>query len=320
MPTLIRVCLALVATALLGVVAARPAAAQSDGDEPDSIVVVTGRAEVAEGDEVDNVVIADGDVVVDGTVHNGVVAFNGDVVVTGTVEDEVVAFNGRVTVREGGVVEGDVMSRKRPVEESGGRIEGTWEKWNATNWNRATGIVARLALWVAVSISVLLLGLILGLLAPRATEAVDEERRAGFGPVIGWGLLLTIGLPIVAVVALATVVAAPLGLGVLLALGLIYFIGYTAAAWLLGRVVARRAGSFVAFLAGWAILRVLALIPLLGGLAWFGAVVIGLGAIVGAARRSRRPRTAPDDAGSAPPSAGSSSPGPLPPPPASAPS
>jgi hypothetical protein len=35
----------------------------------------------------------------------------------------------------------------------------------------------------------------------------------------------------------------------------------------------------VAFLAGWAILRIAALIPILGGLVWFAAVVVGLGAL-----------------------------------------
>jgi hypothetical protein len=292
MRTLIRTCLALVAAVLLVLAAAPAAGAQADDDRPDSIVVVTGRAEVPEGDDVDNVVIADGDAVVAGTVRERVVAFNGDVLVTGTVEDEVLAFNGRVTVRDGGVVEGDVVSRKRPIEEGGGSVEGSWERWNATNWNQAAGLATRLALWLAVSISVLLLGLILGLLAPRAVRAVDEARiGAGLGPVIGWGLLLTIGLPIVAVLALVTVVAAPLGLGVLLALGLVYFIGYTTAAWLLGRRIARRAGTFVAFLVGWAILRVVALIPVLGGLTWFVAVVIGLGALVTAGHRARRRET-----------------------------
>jgi hypothetical protein len=36
----------------------------------------------------------------------------------------------------------------------------------------------------------------------------------------------------------------------------------------------------VAFLVGWAILRVVALVPVLGGLVWFAAVVFGLGALV----------------------------------------
>jgi hypothetical protein len=43
----------------------------------------------------------------------------------------------------------------------------------------------------------------------------------------------------------------------------------------------------VAFLVGWAILRVLALVPVLGGLVWFAAVVVGLGALAVATWRAR---------------------------------
>ena len=48
----------------------------------------------------------------------------------------------------------------------------------------------------------------------------------------------------------------------------------------------------VAFLAGWAILRVVALIPILGGLVWFAAVVFGLGALVVAIWHARGARRA----------------------------
>ena len=40
-------------------------------------------------------------------------------------------------------------------------------------------------------------------------------------------------------------------------------------------------------LVGWAILRVVALIPILGGLVWFAAVVFGLGALAVAIWRAR---------------------------------
>ena len=38
---------------------------------------------------------------------------------------------------------------------------------------------------------------------------------------------------------------------------------------------------------GWGILRLLALIPILGGLVWFAAVVFGLGALLVAVWRGR---------------------------------
>ncbi len=232
--------------------------------------------------------IADGDVTVDGTVRDAIVALHGDVLISGTARDDVVAVDGRVTVADGGRVEGDIVSRRRPVVESGGTFDGSWERWNPRAWDATTSIAGRLAVWLAVTVSTLILGLVLGLLSPRAARAVDAAAADDWGPVILWGLALLIGLPIVAVIAMVTLVGLPLGLGLLLALGLIYWIGYTAGAWVLGRRVARRASPVLAFLAGWAILRVVALVPFLGGLAWLAAVVVGLGAMVVAGRRARR--------------------------------
>jgi hypothetical protein len=295
MRSAIRTVLALVAVLLLGLVGVPPAAAQDEGgdsgavtdEEVDNLVVLTGRAVVSEGDTVDAVVIADGPAVIDGTVRDGIVALNGDVVVRGTAREDVVALDGRVTISGTGRVEGDVVSRHRPVTQSGGQLDGSWERFNPGAL-RGAGIVGWLALWVAVSVSTLVLGLLLLWLAPRVADAAAAAAGDAIGPVIGWGLLLTIGLPIVAVLAMVTLVGFPLGLGLLLALGLIYGIGYTTGAWLLGRRVARRAHPMVAFLAGWAILRVLALVPVLGAIAWFVATVVGLGALAVAGHRSRR--------------------------------
>jgi hypothetical protein len=285
--TRVSVALALAVLALAAGASAAAAQSADDSGGPDTLVVLTGRAEVHEGETVDTVVIFDGDVTVDGTVRDTIVAFHGDVLIRGTARDDVVAPDGRVTVADGGRVAGDIVSRLRPVVESGGSFEGSWERWNPRAWDISSSIVGRLVVWLAVTVSTLILGLVLGLLAPRAAAAVDTAAEEP-GPVILWGLALLIGLPIVAVILTVTLVGLPLGLGLLLALGLIYGIGYTAGAWVLGRRVARRASPFVAFLAGWGILRVVALIPLLGGLAWLAAVVAGLGAMVVAGRRARR--------------------------------
>jgi hypothetical protein len=69
---------------------------------------------------------------------------------------------------------------------------------------------------------------------------------------------------------------------------LIYGIGYTTGAWIIGRRVVSRSSPIVAFLVGWGILRAVALVPFLGGLAWLVAVVVGLGVIVVAVGRARR--------------------------------
>lgn len=59
-------------------------------------------------------------------------------------------------------------------------------------------------------------------------------------------------------------------------------------AWTLGRAIVKPPrGRILAFLAGLAILRAVALVPILGVLVWLAAVVVGLGllgAAIGAAR------------------------------------
>lgn len=115
----------------------------------------------------------------------------------------------------------------------------------------------------------------------RQAEPASARRSGG-------GLLAFFGLPILAVIALVTIVGIPLGLGVLAALGLIYALGYSATAWILGRRIVRQSTGWVlAFLAGWAILRLVALVPILGGRVWFAAVVFGLGALLVAVWRGR---------------------------------
>jgi hypothetical protein len=187
------------------------------------------------------------------------------------------------------------VARRRPILEGDGQFDGSWERWNPRAWTGTASVVGWLALWLAVSISTLVAGLVLLALFPRARDAVDDVVRRGIGPVILWGLVLLIGLPIVAVVAMVTLVGLPLGLTLLFALGLIYGIGYVAGAWVLGRRIVRTASPVVAFLVGWAILRVVALVPFLGGLAWLAAVVVGLGAVAVAAGRARRARVVADE-------------------------
>src|SRR4029077_14386357 len=96
--------------------------------------------------------------------------------------------------------------------------------------------------------------------------------------------LMLLGIPIAAVLAIGVLLCIPLGVGVLLALALLYWLGYTAGAYALGRRLISGPGkSMLAFLAGWGILRGLALIPVLASLGWLGAPAWG-GARAGISR------------------------------------
>src|SRR5918999_64123 len=165
------------------------------------VIVLTGRAEVAEGDSIDTLVIFDGPAAIDGTVQETVVSFNGPVDISGTVEQDVVSFNGTVTVRSGAVIGGDLVTRTEPVVEEGGTVRGETRR-AADLFREPFPFVGRLLSWLAVSVSLLILGLLLLLLAPRGADAVAEAWRTATGPAVGWGLIFLVGLPIVAVFGL----------------------------------------------------------------------------------------------------------------------
>jgi hypothetical protein len=275
----------------LGFVILAPGALAQDDDGPDTDdqIVLTGRLVVPEDETVQKAVIFSGDAVIDGTVAESLVVFNGRTEITGSVGKDVVVFNGDVVLRSGSRVGGDVISLENPRIEEGATVEGSVDDL-ATRWNLTDITFAgRFASWLAFTVSTLVLGLVLLLLAPRIDSASVWALRDRRGATIGFGFLVFVLLPIVAALLIATIVAVPLGLFLLFALGLVYSIGYVVGALSLGRLVVKEPTSrYVAFLVGWGALRVIALVPFLGGIAWLVVTVLGLGTLWVAARREPR--------------------------------
>jgi hypothetical protein len=276
------------AALLISMLAVLAAAGPAHADDQ---IVVTGDIDVRPGQTVDDVVIVDGNVRIRGRVTGDIIAVSAPVRINGPVEGDVVGLAERVVIGPGGRVGGDLSyADKEPVITVPGAVAGKTEKLNFDDYVTPWGVVAAwIGLWLAMSISTLLLGLALLWLAPRSLEAALEMARTQTGQAIAIGLAVFFGLPAVAVLLMITVLGLPLGIALLLALLPIYAIGYATSAFLLGRAIVRPPTSrFLAFLAGWGILRAVALVPGLGALAWFGATVFGLGALTVALWRSRR--------------------------------
>lgn len=279
------------ASVLVALVAtAAPALAKAEG-KSDTQIVVTGRAEVRAGERADTVVIFDGPAVIDGTVDGAVVALNGDIRVTGTVDEDVVALRGRAIIESGARVGGDVVSSESPQVAPGATVEG--ETRTVRFSFRAVGLFFWFAWWVAATVSLAILGLLLLRLAPAAMASCLGVARNDFAAAAGWGVAVAIGLPIASVAVLLTLVGIPLGLLGLLSLALLYSLGYLVAALALGRLIVKEPTSvYLSFLVGLGILRVVGLIPVIGGLVSFLASAVGLGALAIAGwRAARRPPT-----------------------------
>jgi hypothetical protein len=163
------------------------------------------------------------------------------------------------------------------------------ERVRFTNFFNALGWVLWLLWWLAVTVSTLVLGLLLVALFPRAAEATVRAGRGRVGACFGWGLLLAIGLPVVSIALFFTVLGIPLAMVGLASVVPLYALGFVAGALVSGRWIIKEPRSLVvAFLVGWAILRVVDLIPGIGNLASFVATIYGLGALAVAAWRATR--------------------------------
>jgi hypothetical protein len=270
------------------VVAVPSAASAAVQPQDDSLVVMTGDAVVPADESVDTVVVFDGSATVQGQVRQAVVVFQGPVTITGDVGGDVVLFDGTLTVQEGAHIGGDVFADRRLIA-PGATIDGTVQ--STATFGSVSGwatVAIGLAVWLAIVVSMFILGVLLVWFAPRAADSVVTAGRTAVGASIGWGAAAFFGLPALGVIAIVTLVGIPLGIGILLGLALIFAIGEVAGALLVGRLIVKNGSRIAAFALGWAIIAALLLIPGLGGLASFAATLYGLGAICVAAFRARR--------------------------------
>jgi hypothetical protein len=248
-------------------------------------------------------VVIDGPVRIAGRVTGDVVAVADDVTLAGQIDGDLTTVAGRATLLPNARVGGDLhYGDEKPSIARGAQVAGdvSDEGWRDLE-DPISGWLGWAAVWLAFTVSALVLGLVLLAFAPRAADRTLDALRTATGPVIGWGFALLIGLPILAVIALITLVGIPFGLALLLAMLPLLAVGYVTGAWLTGRLLVKPPRSrFLAFLAGLAILRVLALIPFISPLVWLAATVVGLGALIVAAWRAGRERREPRPAGPAP--------------------
>lgn len=271
--------------------------ARAAGEDPETIVVVAGDVAVPRGETVDGIYVASGDVRLAGRSEGDVVLFSGDAVVSGRIEGDLVTFGGRARVLPGAFITGDIRyGDERPLVAGDAIVRGDVSKESWPDLGVLFPFLAGIFFWLAIGISAAILGLLLLLIAPRAAEAIYERSRERVGPLIAIGIAIAICLPVAAVIAAVTIVGLPLAFGILLVLLPLGAVAYVASAWALGRrVVKPPRGRVVSFLAGLAILRLLALIPILGSFVGLAAAVFGLGLIgaaIGATREPRQPAPA----------------------------
>jgi cytoskeletal protein CcmA (bactofilin family) len=270
-------------------------------------VVITGGVVVPAGQIAGDVVVLDGTVTIAGHVTGDVVSVAGPVRVTGRVDGDLIAVSDRALLGSTARVGGDLhYGDESPVLARGASVGGKISNEDWTDSANGWGWVSALAWWLAVSVSTLIVGVLLVWLVPGALYAAERATRERLGPTVGWGVVIAIGVPLLAILALVTLVGIPFGVALLLAAIPVLVVAYATAAWIVGRRVLRDRSTspWAALFAGWGIVRVLALIPVLGALVGLAATVVGLGALAVALWRARRtgaPAAAPEAPAPGPP-------------------
>ena len=257
-------------------------------------IVLSGPARVERGATLRTLIAVEGPTTVVGDVLGDVVALGGDVSIEGKVGGRLVALAGDVHLGPGARVEGDVLTSRTPVLAPGARINGEIEPLQGT-LPIANGVLGMFGTWLAMTLSLLVVALVLAWLVPSAAaDAVYEAARSAPLAALGTGTVVAAGLPVLGILALVSVLGIPLGLVLLFGLGALACAGYVGGAWWLGRRVAESARPLSRWprlgwlLLGFGLLRLGALVPGVHVALWIVASTLGLGAACVAAYRARR--------------------------------
>lgn len=283
--------LGMLAIAVLAIGAAA-ALAQDAGDgaarETEAQIVLSGTVTVPRGREVDEVVVFHGRATIGGVALGDVLVLDGPIVVNGQVSGSVIAVNGDVTLGPGAQVRGDVMAGGTVTADPEAQVFGDVSDGVSFTLRGPLEALGRFLVWLALSVSTLLILAALVLLAPRGADAVHAAATTAPWPSAGWGLASLVGLPVLAVLLVVSVLGMPLGLTLLLALAFVLFVGSALSAWVVGRLLWTPPRSrWLALLFGWLALSAATAVPRLGVVVWVLAAGFGLGAATVATWRAR---------------------------------
>ena len=249
------------------------------------LMAFNGDVTVPAGEQADAVLVAGGTATVAGHVKT-VVVLDGTAVLQGATVESVFVTGGSLSIDAATTVSGDVRtlnttSTVDPAATVGGSVSSL-----ETDLIAAAAVLAPLMVLFVLGLALVTLvaGLALAALGARQVRAAEALITHQPGETILFGLAGLVVIPLVAILAMITVIGAPLGLAVMFMVWpAAAFAGYLVAGiwigeWLLYRGAAERPDRpYLAAVLGLVILQIISLIPFVGAIAslfGFGAVLL----------------------------------------------
>ena len=261
------------------------------GEIAEDLILAGGRVRVNRSARIgDDALIAGGDITLEGSVGSDVVIAGGRMVVGGSIGGNLQAAGGRLEILPGARIAGAVRFRGEeapviaPDATIGGDVDYIAETGIGRRWGPHRGIGWGGGLWIAITL--IATGIIVILLIPGIAAGGAERLRSRplASALIGFAML--VGIPILAVLLMATVIGIPLGLIVMALYPAALFVGFVVAAFGVSEWALRRRGAtptplrrFGTFALVVAVLSLAYAIPWIGG--WLALITLlcGLGAL-----------------------------------------
>jgi len=242
------------------------------------------------------------------TVNGNIFVLGGLVTIDGTVSGDLVVIGGTVTLEDDAVIKGNLFAPASYInQDESAIVEGErQENWdmpwgevylpNFSQWSntyrpgmRIVPTINRIGKAIALTLVLAGLGALLLLIMPNATKTMVKALVASPWQILGYGALTVVAVLVVAFILTITICLIPVAFLLLLAFGLAILVGWLILGYELGKRIltgmfnTKWSASLTA-LFGNAILYLIAsglsLIPCLGGVIEFIAVLFGLGTVV----------------------------------------
>jgi len=170
-------------------------------------------------------------------------------------------------------------------------IKGKTKRLEPIKTSKQASQGTRVANWFLRSIygliSILIVALLLIWLMPNKTKVISKSISTRFGMNLLTGLVVLIVVPIISLILLFTIIGIPVSIILIIFYGLIIyvgpiFVGYIAGDYIVGKFwpkMNEKTKPVIAILLGTAIIYIITLIPILGGIIGFLAILLAFGAI-----------------------------------------
>lgn len=270
------------------------AALAADEDETGDVLMRIGANVVlAQDDVVGTMIVIDGDAVIDGQVSDALVVINGNALVRGEVSGSVTVISGDLRLAETAQVRDVTSINGEFIRAEGALVTGEINDEDSFGWFSAAAAVFSVIFWIGLTLALILAGVIFAAIGGRQLGGAAQRMTGDAVNTIIGVVFVAVALPIIALVAIATLIGLPFGIGLLVfLLPTLWFLGYIVAGARLGSLLVGQERAFAgghpyaATVLGIVLLQLVALVPVAGALVAMLAGLWGAGALVFGAFRA----------------------------------